>query len=103
MVALWRARAAIARRAEIGACLQCARRQLAARTTGAIGKLAHSGRVLTQQPVPEARAGRRVGIVAGDSETFCPLWRARPLQVWRLVAASAAKAEMGQRTKSLRR
>jgi len=31
MVALWRARAAIARRAEIGACLQCARRQLAAR------------------------------------------------------------------------
>jgi hypothetical protein len=43
MVALGWTRPAVARHAEIGACLQCARRKLAARTAGALGKFAHIG------------------------------------------------------------
>ena len=41
MVALEWTRPAVARHAEIGACLQCPRRKLAARTAGALGKFAH--------------------------------------------------------------
>jgi len=43
MVALGWTRPAVAGHAEIGACLQCARRQHAARTAGALGKFAHIG------------------------------------------------------------
>jgi hypothetical protein len=71
MVTLGRARAAIAGRAKIGARLQSARRQLAAGISSALGELAHSRRDIHHQPVPEARASRRVGIVAGDGKAFC--------------------------------
>ena len=54
MVALGWTRPAVAGHAEIGACLQRARRQLAARTAGALGKLAHIGWDVHYQPVPEA-------------------------------------------------
>src|SRR5215204_3109249 len=102
MVALGRAWAAIARLAEISACLQRARWQVAARTTRALGKFAHIRRDVHHQPVPEARASRRVGVVAGDGEAFRPTWRARPLEMWRLVAPSAAKAEIGRQDEFVR-
>ena len=54
MIALGWTWPAVAGRAEIGACLQCARRQLAARTADALGKFAHIGGNIHQQPVPEA-------------------------------------------------
>jgi hypothetical protein len=43
MIALGRTRPAVAGHAEIGACLQCACRQLAARAASALGKFAHIG------------------------------------------------------------
>jgi len=95
MVTLGRARAAIAGCAEIGARLQCARRQFTAGAASALGELAHSRRDIHHQPVPEAGASRRVGIVAGDSKALCARWRARPFEMRRPVAAGATKTEFG--------
>src|SRR5437588_1666832 len=96
MVALGWTRPAVARHAEIGACLQCARGQLAARTAGALSKFAHIGGNIHYQPVPEAGAGRRVGVIAGHCKAVCALWRARPLQMRRPVTSGAAKAKIGR-------
>ena len=70
VVAFGRARPAITGRAEIGARLQRAGRHFPAGAAGARLKLGHVRRNVDDQPVPETRAGRRVGIVAGDGETF---------------------------------
>src|SRR5207237_465767 len=95
MVALGRARAAIAGRAEIGAGLQCSRREFAACTPYALGKLAHMRRNVHHKPVPEARASWRVGVVASDGEAFRACRSVRPLKVRRLVCAGAAKTKIG--------
>jgi len=96
MVALWRARAAVPGRAEIGAGLQGPLRQLrTAWVAGVQRQLSDIGRDVHHQPMPEAAAGRRVRVVAGDGEALRSCWRFRPCEVRRLVAAGAAEAEIG--------
>jgi hypothetical protein len=102
MIARGRAGAAIAGRAEIGAGLQRARRQRAARAARALRELAHIRRNVHHQPVPEARAGRRVRVVAGDGEALRARRRIGPLEMRRHVAAGAAEAEIGRQDEILR-
>src|SRR6202034_1723820 len=102
MVTLGRARTAIAGRAEIGARLQGLRGQLAGRAARALGKLAYIRRDVDHQPMPEARTSRRIGIVAGHGEAFRFRRRARPFQLRRFVAPSAAEAEIGREDEILR-
>src|SRR4029077_1408212 len=80
----------------------CARRQLAASTASAFGKLAHICRDIHHQPMPEARASRRVGIVAGDGKALCARWRPRPFEMRRPISAGATKAEIGRKNKIIR-
>jgi hypothetical protein len=103
MVAFGRARPAVAGRAEIGACLQRTGRHFSAGTSGAGFKFGHVRRNVDDQPVPEARAGRRVGVIAGDGEAFRAHRRSRPLKMRRLVAAGAAEAEIGGQDKIFRK
>src|SRR5262249_21041319 len=76
VIALGRTWSAITGRAKIGPRLQRTCRQLAACAAGAKGKLAHVSRNVHHQPVPEAGAGWRIGVKAGDSETLCARRRA---------------------------
>ena len=62
------------RRPEIRAGLHGASRHVAAGATCSLWKLAHVGRNIDYQPVPETRASGGVGIVAGNSEALCS-WR----------------------------
>src|SRR5580658_10355151 len=70
MIARRRAWAAVTGGTEIGAGLQRARRQRTAGIAGAESEFAHGRRDIDDQPMPKARPGRRVRIVAGDGEAF---------------------------------
>src|SRR5271169_3830464 len=96
MIALGWTWAAVARCTKIGASLQCSRRQHSAFTACAFGKHTRCCRDIHYQPVPEARAGWCIGVIAGDGETLCSAWCAGPLQVRRLVTAGAAKSEISR-------
>src|SRR5580704_6274514 len=88
MIALRRARAAVAGGAEVSAGLQRSLGQLrSVAVAGTGGELGHVGRNVHHNPVPKSAAGRRVGIEAGDRKTLGPGWRSRPSQVRRFVAA----------------
>src|SRR5947209_7034937 len=52
--------------------------------------------------MPEARSGRRVGVVAGDGEALGARRRVGPLEMRRLVATGAAEAEIGRQNEILR-
>src|SRR5436190_24319139 len=96
-VALGRAGAAIARLAEIGAGLQRAFRQQArGGIAGVELEFADGGRDVDHHPVPEARAGRRVGVEAVDGEAPGAGRRSRPRELRALVAAAAAEAVVGR-------
>jgi hypothetical protein len=103
MVAFRRARPAIAGCAEIGACLQRARRQRAARATSAFGEFTNMRRDVDHQPVPEARASRRIGVVARDGKILRLLWRARHLRWGDLLPPAQPKPKSDERMKSLGR
>src|SRR5262245_24663739 len=103
MVAFGRAWSAIAGRTEIRARLQRTRRHFSAGTAGAGLELDHIRRDIDDQPVPEARAGRRVRIVTGDGETFGTRRRSRPFEMRRPVAARTAKAEVGRQDEIFRK
>ena len=82
VIARGRAGAAIARRAEVGARLQGARRQFRGlRVAGIERKLGDVSRDVDHQPVPESAAGGRVRIEAGDGEALRAGGRARPGKV----------------------
>src|SRR5262245_42926962 len=70
MVSFGRARTAITRRAEVCPRLQRARRQFTACTARPELEFAHVRRNINDQPVPEARSGRCIGVVAGYSEAL---------------------------------
>src|SRR6516165_3658187 len=102
MVAGRRTRSAIAGRTEVRACLQCPGRQFAVGTAGTLRKLAFAGGNIHHQPMPEARAGRCVRVVARDREALGPLRHARPLEMRRLVATSAAETKINRKYKIVR-
>jgi len=71
LVALGRARAAIAGRAEIGPTLYRAlRRRVSLGITPALRQTGHVGGDIKDHPVPIAAAGRRVRIVNGERKTL---------------------------------
>src|SRR5262249_58371019 len=55
-------------------------------------ELGGAGGNVDHHPVPEAAAGGRVGIEAGDGEALGSLRHVGPAEMRRLVAAAAAKA-----------
>src|SRR6185437_16601896 len=87
----------VARLAEIGARLQGALGQQAGlEVAGVELELGRAGRDVHHHPVPEARAGRRVWIEAVHREALGAGRRARPRELWALVAATAAEAVVGR-------
>src|SRR5262249_37421821 len=81
---------------EIGTRLQSAVWQFRAGTIARIcGDLAHIGRNIHHQPMPESAAGRSVRVKAGNSKALGAARHSRPGKMRRLVAAGAAKAIVG--------
>ena len=81
--------------ADLGARLQGAGGQFRRlRIAGVERQFSDIGGNVHDEPVPEAGAGRRVRIIAGDSETLGSLRSARPFQMRALVAARAAETEV---------
>src|SRR5262249_49106111 len=95
-ISMWRTRrrrsTAISRRAEIGAALNRAVRQLGLAASGAAGKLRHACRNIGNDPVPPARAGRSIGIIHRDDEALGTCRRAAPGEVRREVSTGIAHA-----------
>src|SRR5438093_5138675 len=85
----------IAGSAEISSGLSRSLRQLRAlRIAGVYSKLRHAGRNVHHQPVPKPTARGRIRIETGDREALRLGGGSRPGQMWRLIVALAAEAEI---------
>src|SRR6516165_11897666 len=95
MVARWRTRTAIARRAEVGTGLQRSPWQLRGlQIAGIDGKLGIIRRDVHHQPVPEPAARGCIRIKTGNGEALRAGGCSRPRQMRRLVVARAAEAKV---------
>src|SRR5439155_12383633 len=93
MITFRRARATVARLPKIRSDLQRARGQLPARgIAGVERQLGHVRRNVDDDPVPEATAGRRVGVETRHGETPGPVRSAGPPELRRFVPAAAPEA-----------
>jgi len=91
--ALRRTRPAIARLAEIGTHFERACRHLTGRrVTGTEVERGNRRWDVDDDPMPEAAAGRGIGIEAGHGETLGAFRHAAPGQLGREITAGAAKA-----------
>src|SRR5262249_51796758 len=96
MVARGRTRAAVTRRAKDGTGLQRSPWQLRGlRIAGIKRKLGDVRRDVRGQPVPEPAARGCIRIETGNGEALRAGGCSRPRQMWRLVVARAAEAEVG--------
>ena len=96
MVSRGRTGPAVARRPEVGACLQRAGRQVAAAASRTHRELRNIAGNVHHEPVPEARASGRVRIVERDGKAPGSRRRPRPPQMRRPVSACAAKSVIGR-------
>ena len=97
MVAGGRTRTAIARRAEVSPGLQRSPWQLRGLRIASISrKLGYVRRDIHHQPVPEPAARGCIRIETGNGKALRAGGCSRPRQMWRLVVARAAKAEVGR-------
>src|SRR5215475_7066513 len=102
MVARGRTRAAVTGRAKVGAGLQGSPWQLRGlRIAGIKRKLGYVRRDVHHQPVPEPAARGCIRIETGNGEALRAGGCSRPRQMWRLVVARAAEAEVGRQNMSV--
>src|SRR5262249_29585041 len=96
MVARGRTRTAVTGRAKVGTGLQRSPWQLRGlRVAGIKRKLGYVRRDVHHQPVPEPAARGRIRIETGNGKALRAGGCSRPCQMWRLVVARAAEAEVG--------
>src|SRR6185437_7259128 len=87
-----RSRSAIACLAKIRACLHRSTRKTPLPAAAAARQLLHRGRNIGHDPMPPARAGRRIRIVQAHHEALGAARRIGPLQVWGEIGPVMAHA-----------